>query len=77
LSCLALLLLLHPVFLFCPVLSGGELLDYGMDPPLDVVLEEALRRLGSSETWKIWSFGAQEFYDSESFRNHIQQQHIR
>eukprot|EP00775_Hariotina_reticulata_P013475 gene13475-13601_t len=59
------------------VLSGGELLDYGMDPPLDVVLDEALRRLSSSETWKIWSFGSQEFYDSESFRNHIQQQHIR
>lgn len=55
-----------------------ELADYVLaDVPLEDVLEEGLRRLSSKETWKIWQFDGQEFYDAESFRNHIHEHHIK
>jgi hypothetical protein len=45
--------------------------------PLEEVLAEGLRRLNSQDTWKVWQFDGQEFYDQEAFRAHVTQHHIR
>eukprot|EP00878_Enallax_costatus_P016312 GHUV01017110.1.p1 GENE.GHUV01017110.1~~GHUV01017110.1.p1 ORF type:complete len:287 (+),score=113.06 GHUV01017110.1:359-1219(+) len=57
---------------------GVELADYVLtDISLEEVLEEGLRRLKTKETWKVWQFDDQEFYDAESFRNYIHEHHIK
>lgn len=57
--------------------EGAELVEYAVDMPLEDVLAEGLRRLNSQDTWKVWQFNGQEFYDAESFRSHITSQHVR
>ncbi|GAB4814795.1 hypothetical protein N2152v2_001841 [Parachlorella kessleri] len=45
-----------------------------LEPALDELLEEALRRSGDKGTWKVWqwpSAGA-DFYDSEAFRRYLE-----
>lgn len=47
------------------------------DVPLEDIVEEGLRRLSSKETWKVWQFDGQEFYDAETFRNYVHEHHIK
>ncbi len=45
-----------------------------MEPGLDEILAEALRRSADKGTWKVWqwpSTGA-DFYDSEAFRRYLE-----
>jgi uncharacterized membrane protein YgcG len=58
--------------------EGGDLAEYAaLDVPLEEVLAEGLRRLNNQDTWKVWQFDGQEFYDADSFRAHVTQHHIR
>lgn len=55
-----------------------ELVDYNLgDCSLEDILEEGLRRLNTKETWKVWQFGGQEFFDAESFRTYVHEHHIK
>lgn len=57
---------------------GVEPTDYVLpDTSLEEVLEEGLRRQRSKETWKVWQFDGQEFYDADSFRNYIHEHHVK
>jgi hypothetical protein len=64
----------------CP--AEPELIDAGayvIEPALDEILEEGLRRLQQKETWKVWQWppdGA-DFFDAESFRQYMLDKHIR
>ncbi|WIA33521.1 hypothetical protein OEZ86_006646 [Tetradesmus obliquus] len=58
--------------------EGGDLAEYAaLDVPLEEVLAEGLRRLNNQDTWKVWQFDGQEFYDADAFRAHVTQHHIR
>lgn len=49
---------------------ANELGSNVMNPPLEAVLEEGIRRLSERGTWKGWLWPNDDklFYDAESFR---------
>lgn len=55
-------------------IAGGVVIC--LDPPLDEVLEEALARSKERGTWKVWQWGDgdRQFFDSESFRRHLEEE---
>lgn len=63
----------------CMPCAGAEGCSWGPDPYLteqlhiEETLEEALARLKERGTWKVWVDweSGQEFYDAESFRQHV------
>ncbi|GFR52505.1 hypothetical protein Agub_g15080 [Astrephomene gubernaculifera] len=60
----------------------GEPLDPALlelEPSIEDVLEEGIRRLKEKGTWKLWQWPADNtsVYDAESFRQHITEKHIR
>jgi hypothetical protein len=52
--------------------SSGVVVN--LEPGLDELLEEALRRSGEKATWKVWQWpsGGVDFYDSETFRRYLE-----
>lgn len=46
---------------------------------LDEILEEAMSRLKRKGTWKIWRWPLDdtEFFDAETFRQHVLEKHIK
>ncbi|GLC41576.1 hypothetical protein PLESTM_001216400 [Pleodorina starrii] len=60
----------------------GEPLDPALlelEPSIEDVLEEGIKRLKEKGTWKLWQWPADNsaLYDAESFRQHITEKHIR
>ncbi|EFJ48600.1 hypothetical protein VOLCADRAFT_104654 [Volvox carteri f. nagariensis] len=60
----------------------GEPLDPALlelEPSMEDVLEEGIKRLKEKGTWKLWHWPADNaaLYDAESFRQHITEKHIR
>ncbi|GLI67376.1 hypothetical protein VaNZ11_011557 [Volvox africanus] len=60
----------------------GEPLDPALlelEPSIEDVLEEGIKRLQDKGTWKLWQWPADNaaLYDAESFRQHITEKHIR
>lgn len=54
----------------------GEVLDtvlLELEPSLEVVLEEGIKRLQDKGTWKLWQWAPDnvELFDADSFRQHI------
>ncbi len=49
--------------------DGGPV-TINLEPTLDDVLEEGIRRLQEKNTWKLWQWptGGKEFYDADTFR---------
>lgn len=56
----------------------GDLTMITLEPTLEEVLEEGISRLKERPTWKLWTWLAdqKEFTDSESFRQHVTENHI-
>ncbi|GIL82776.1 hypothetical protein Vretimale_8343 [Volvox reticuliferus] len=60
----------------------GEPLDPALlelEPSIEDVLDEGIKRLQEKGTWKLWQWPADNaaLYDAESFRQHITEKHIR
>lgn len=50
--------------------------EFTLEPSLEDVLDEGLRRLQDKGTWKVWQFGNAEHFDQESFRSHLHAAHL-
>ncbi|KXZ54862.1 hypothetical protein GPECTOR_4g934 [Gonium pectorale] len=60
----------------------GEPLDPALlelEPSIEDVLEEGIKRLKEKGTWKLWQWPTDNaaMYDAESFRQHVTEKHIR
>lgn len=65
--------------LCCAVEEAGDLLEFGLEASMEEILDEGLQRLQGKETWKLWQWpddGA-EFFDADSFRQHMHDKHIK
>ncbi len=56
-----------------PELMGDGMDLVAMEPTLEEVLDEGVRRLKDKGTWKLWSWmpEGEEFFDAEAFRTFI------
>ena len=46
---------------------------FEVEPSLEEVLDEGVRRLKEKETWKLWTWplDGTEFFDADAFRAHV------
>lgn len=51
-------------------LNDGATITVSLEPGLDKILDEGIRRLREKPTWKVWQWppDEREFFDAESFR---------
>jgi hypothetical protein len=60
-----------------PCCAEPELIDAGayiIEPALDEILEEGIKRLQQKETWKVWQWPPDnaDFFDADAFRQYMQ-----
>ncbi|KAK9806100.1 hypothetical protein WJX72_001362 [[Myrmecia] bisecta] len=59
-------------------LSDGQPLPINLEPTPEEILEEGIKRLQDKSTWKVWQWplGSKEFFDADSFRRCVEEEHI-
>ena len=55
-----------------------DVLSLVLEPSLEEVIDEGVRRIKDKGTWKLWQWPNDhtEFYDADSFRTHVTEKYI-